>query len=100
MEKKRFELGRIVATRGVANRMEADPAFHEFCLVSLARHHNGDWGELVPEDWDANDSAIESGDERLLSAYIYRAEGKADEKIWIITEWDRSATTILYPHEY
>jgi len=63
--------------------------------VSLARHLRGDWGDLCPEDWDANERALQYGG-RLFSAY--QEEGLP--KIWIITEADRSATTILFPEEY
>ena len=54
-------------------------------------------GDLEPEDKELNDEALLNGD-RLVSAYEYPKH--EDWKIWIITEWDRSATTILFPHEY
>jgi len=53
------------------------------------------WGEVCQEDWQANDEALETG-ERLLSAY----RTSKDERIWIITEHDRSVTTLLLPDEY
>jgi hypothetical protein len=62
----------------------------------LQRHRSGDWGELDAEDIAANDRAAR-GNERILSAYTLPTTG---ERIWIITEWDRSATTILLPSEY
>ena len=86
-------LGRTVATRGVAERM-ADVRFSRFVQDSLARHESGDWGELEAEDVETNDRALVAG-ERLLSAYSF--EGT---KIWVITEWDRSVTTVLFPEEY
>lgn len=60
----------------------------------LARHFSGDWGTVDDEDKAANDYALEHG-QRLLSAYRV-----GDEKMWVITEWDRSVTTVLTPDEY
>lgn len=61
---------------------------------ALARHLVGDWGDLPPEDWEANEEGLVQG-YRLLSAY-----GKGDRRFWIITEADRSITTILLPNDY
>ena len=61
----------------------------------LARHANGDWGELSESDREANEYALKHG-LRVLSAYTL----SSGEKIWIITEADRSRTTILLPSEY
>ena len=87
-----FELGRIVATPGALQALEAaeqQPA--EF----LDRHVKGDWGDLGTEDKQENEFSIQNGF-RILSAYTTRA----GDTIWIITEADRSATTILLPEEY
>jgi hypothetical protein len=89
---KSFSLGEIVATRGALdalNRAGQPP------LLFVLRHLRGDWGEVGPEDWQANDEAVEHGD-RLLSAYR-TAKG---DRLWIVTEWDRSVTTLLQPDEY
>jgi len=88
----KFEPGRILATPGALRAMEEagdDPASF------LARHLNGDWGELDPEDVRENEFSLEHGF-RLLSAYTL----SNGTKIWIITEADRSASTILLPDEY
>jgi hypothetical protein len=61
----------------------------------LARHASGDWGEVDAEDWKLNDAAVKAG-ERILSAY----KTKDGERIWIITQADRSSTCILLPDEY
>jgi len=82
-------------TCGVASRIEEDPAFATFAQESMARHARGDWGDLCKEDKNANNLSLKDGD-RLLSAY----EHPTLPKIWIITECDRSATTILFPDEY
>jgi len=62
---------------------------------ALTRHTRGDWGDVCDEDWTENDFSLEQGF-RILSAY----RSKAGVKFWIITEADRSATTILLPDEY
>ena len=64
-------------------------------LGLLARHVSGDWGDLCADDKQANDDAIVSGD-RILSAYIL----STGVKVWIITESNRQATTVLLPDEY
>ena len=90
--KPRFSLGRTVATPGALAALEtAKQAASEF----LGRHNCGDWGEVCSEDAEANEQALIHG-ERLLSAY----RTSQGTKLWIITEADRSATTILLPDEY
>ena len=94
---KRLELGRTVVTCGVDKEMQKNPHFAEFVKGSLSRHARGDWGEIgYEEDRAANDDALESGEERILSVY----EMTGFPKIWVITEWDRSVTTVLFPDEY
>ena len=90
----KFPLGRIVWTRGVNDRVAVDTSFAKFVVNSLKRHANGDWGELSTEDKRENDFSLDKG-LRLLSSYQLN-----DWKIWIITEADRSVTTVLFPEEY
>jgi hypothetical protein len=85
----KFSLGQTVATPGAIEAF--DPEFFNACLT---RHLSGDWGEVCDEDKAANDAALK-GEGRLLSAY-----SKDGAKLWIITEWDRSVTTLLLPSEY
>jgi len=92
----KLPLGRTVVTRGVNNEMQRDPAFAEFVAKSLTRHANGDWGDLDSNDRKMNDEAMRTGEDRIMS--VYKAPGM--ETIWIITEWDRSASTVLFPSEY
>ncbi len=88
----RFSLGRILATPGAISAMEeAGNVPAEF----LYRHVRGDWGNVDAEDKQANEDSLLHG-LRLLSSY----RTKAGVKLWIITEADRSATTILLPSEY
>jgi hypothetical protein len=106
----RFALGRVFATPGALALLEKirdtgkpysvqvaaqDDARMSVALPFLRRHVGGDWGDLGAEDWKANDEAVTSGG-RLLSAYVVGA----GEQLWIITEADRSSTTILLPEEY
>lgn len=87
--KPRFSLGRLLITPG------AREAFSdEEILLAVSRHQRGDWGIMCREDCRLNDEALQTGG-RLHSAYRYH-----DVKLWIITEGDRSATTILLPDEY
>jgi hypothetical protein len=89
---QKFLLGRIVATPGALKALEqANQNPFEF----LERHEAGDWGELCEEDKRENEFSVRNGF-RILSAYRTRN----DVKIWIITEADRSVTTLLRPHEY
>ncbi|GAI63035.1 unnamed protein product [marine sediment metagenome] len=69
--------------------------FSLFVLNSLQRHAKGDWGDLSEEDKKENEYSLDRR-LRLLSAY----EQHGLPKIWIITEADRSVTTILFPEEY
>ncbi len=88
----KFPLGRIVATPGALKALEqANQNPFEF----LERHQAGDWGDLCEEDKKENEFSVQNGF-RILSAYRTRT----DVKIWVITEADRSATTLLLPHEY
>lgn len=99
MKEQKFELGRTVVTRGVHQLMNEDGDFYTFVMCSLlSRHATGDWGDLDPEDAKLNDTALASGEDRIFS--VYKRDGIPDGKIWIITEWDRSATTVLFPSEY
>lgn len=86
-----FPLGRIVATPAALDLL----ARHGRQPIEfIARHARGDWGELDPEDARANAAALRCG-ARLLSSYPL-----GDDKLWIITEADRSVTTLLLPGDY
>jgi hypothetical protein len=94
--KDKFEPGAIVVTSGVDADCKISVLFMAFVVKSLKRHLSGDWGEMCAQDKQINDDALKPGAfARLFSAY------KQDKfKFWIITEADRSVTTILYPDEY
>ena len=94
-----FELGTVLMTAEVARMVEEDGAIGTV-LDCLQRHASGDWGDLCEEDRRMNDEAIEAerggGDtDRLFSAYE-----TGIGKLYVITEWDRSSTTVLTPEDY
>ena len=85
----RFNPGRLMITCNAKNalpRREVDAAIN--------RHLSGDWGDVCQSDWQRNEQALRDGD-RLLSVY----QTQAGEKFWIITESDRSTTTVLLPSD-
>lgn len=90
-------LGRLYTTRGVFEQMDQSPFFYDFVWKSLKRFVEHDWGEMAEEDKKLNDEAVKSGDQRVFAAY---EDKDYDFKIWIITEADRLATTVLFPEEY
>ena len=95
-----FPTGQIVASRGVYDLACQNPDFARFVQKSLNRHVKGNRGDIDDEDKQTNDRALKEGG-RLFSAYNddrFPKHGVAT--IWIITEADRSATTILFPDEY
>jgi hypothetical protein len=87
-----LELGRLVATPAA---LEALASTNTHPLTLLRRHAFGDWGLVCAEDQEANRLALALG-ERVLSAY----ELPNGQRVWLITERDRSATTILLPENY
>ena len=87
-----FPLGQIVATPGALELLEAS---HQSPAEFLERHSKGDWGELSADDIAENEFSLKNGF-RLLSSYITAAGAK----IWVITEEDRSVTTVLLPDDY
>ena len=86
----KIELGRVVATPGVLKQVPGTEIY-----ASITRHSLGDWGIVCEEDRRQNDWAAQNG-ERVLSAY----RSASGVKFWVITEWDRSCTTVLLPEEY
>lgn len=88
---RRIDLGRMFVTGGAETLL--DRTNHDRGAL-LGRHQSGDWGSLSAADRAANDRALRYGG-RLLSTYTI-----GDEKVWIITEADRRATTLLLPSEY
>jgi len=86
----KFSLGQIVATPHVLTAVHS-----EEILKALSRHVRGDWGTLDAEDLQSNERALRFGG-RLFSSY----HSSQNVKFWIITECDRSVTTVLLPEDY
>jgi hypothetical protein len=86
----KFSLGQLVATPNALNHVPNDEI-----LVAMSRHVRGDWGTLDAEDLQSNERALAHGG-RLFSAYL----SNAGVKFWVITEADRSVTTVLLPEDY
>ena len=87
-----FALGQVVATPGALDLLDrTETNAHDL----LQRHQQGDWGSVSPEDAEENRNSIKTCC-RILSSYFLNAT----ERLWIITEADRSATTLLLPDEY
>lgn len=90
LKDKILPLGQVVATRNAHETLSSLDI-----NMALQRHQNYDWGEVCAEDWRANNQAVLKG-LRVLSAY----RSGTGEKFWIITEADRSVTTVLLPEDY
>ena len=89
LKAEKFPLGQMVITANAAARLDMVAVYD-----GLRRHASGDWGDICPEDRALNDEALKHGD-RLLSVY-----GTGEHRFWIITEWDRSVSTVLMPEDY
>jgi hypothetical protein len=87
-----FDLGQLVATPGALAALEKSG---QNAMAFLSRHVSGDWGDLPKEDREENQLSLAKGF-RLLSSY----STSAGDRIWIITEADRSHSTVLLPDEY
>ena len=85
-----FPLGEVVITRAALDSVPAPEV-----QAALARHAAGDWGDVSDDDRQENELALREG-LRLFSVY----RGQRGTKFWIITEADRSATTVLLPEDY
>ncbi len=90
LEGNKFPLGRTVITQNALAALNP-----EDILAALGRHAAGDWGELDEEDRQANERALIDGT-RLVSVY----RSGADQRFYVITEWNRSSTTVLLPEDY
>lgn len=82
--------GKWIMTRAVAERMK-DEEFALFITDCMNKYLRGNWGDTCEEDSKLNDEAVKSGEDRIVARY---------DNIFIITEWDRSVTTILFTDEY
>lgn len=84
----------IVMTKGISDAMEGNFKFFNEVMVALDRYSNHDWGYLCEEDKRANEDAL------IHDGQIFAKYSTSEGSIYIITEWDRSVTTVLFPSEY
>lgn len=90
----KFKLGQCVSTIGAADALNESG---EMAFRFLARHACGDWGDLDEEDRQSNEAGLSEDDPARLMSEYHTSKGV---RLWVITEWDRSVTTILLPEEY
>lgn len=90
----KFELGQVVQTRGIAAARLESEEFADEITRDFLRYVQGDWGDTCAEDRELNNSATKDGD-RIVAKY-----NTIKGDVFIITEWDRSYTTILFASEY
>lgn len=95
-----FRTGEIVTTNGIARAMMLDQGFHEAVRECLDRHCSGDWGDACEETKQQNDEALEAERNGKLIDSLFSVYDIDGTEIFIITEIDRSATTVLFPDEY
>ena len=100
--KPRFALGQVVATPGALQLLEQTSTN---AMALLMRHVTGDWGDVCAEDAQENELSLAEGF-RLMSVYALplgdqvATDGDGRERVWLITEADRSVTTLLLPRDY
>jgi hypothetical protein len=101
-----FSSGQVLGTRALFLAMGRMPAFSRWVQGCLARHLKGDWGDTCTHDAEVNDLALKEGS-RIVSVYKVPKllagvpPGElSEDRIWIITEADRSCTTLLWPSDY
>ena len=95
-----FETGQVVTTCGIAQAMRDDYSFLLSVRECLDRHCRGDWGDVGDESRRMNDDAIEAERKVEPTDRLFSLYGIGGRDIYIITEWDRSMTTVLFPEEY
>ncbi len=89
-----MKLGEVYMTRGIAATIDKNPLFRSEIKSAFYRYLGHDWGDLCLEDKELNEEALRI-EERILALY-----NTSQGKVYIITEWDRSVTTILFADEY
>lgn len=95
-----FEMGQLVQTAGIHHECQNDPVFAFNVRACFERYVKNDWGDLCKDDKQCNDDAVKFGNDRILATYNVPTSGMTTKKIHIITEIDRSVTTVLFADEY
>lgn len=92
-----WDLGQVVITRALDAEINENPEAQREIAEAFNRYKMYDWGDSESYDQELNDRAILNKDDRILASYTLKS---INRKIWIITEWDRSVTTLLFPEDY
>ena len=91
------ELGQVVQTKGLYSAVEHNPEAQREVIEAFTKYKAMDWGDLNDHDKELNDKAIKYKNDRVLAKYHIES---LNRNIYIITEWDRSVTTLLFTDEY
>lgn len=94
-----FTTGKTVQTSAIHHEQQNNPEFAKNLREAYGRYLQADWGDTSASDKELNDSAVKNGDDRILAVYNIRTS-EGIRKVFIVTEYDRSVTTILFPEEY
>lgn len=92
-----WDMGQMVITRALDAAIKENPDAQRELIECFGRYKMYDWGDSNGHDQELNDRAIINKDDRILASYYLKSLNK---EIWIITEWDRSVTTFLFPEDY
>ena len=95
-----FVTGPVVMTNGVMMNIIRNPGYSIWANICLERHRHEDWGDICDEDKEMNDESVRIESEGGYTGSIMSSYENGDDKLWIITESDRSCTTLLLPEEY
>lgn len=90
-----YSLGKVVMTNGINSKMAENKKFSDEIMNCFKKYMVCDWGDMCNEDKEMNDNALRTGTARVLAAY-----NTSEGRVYIITEQDRSYTTILFADEY
>ena len=90
-----YSLGKVVMTNGINSKMAENKKFSDEIMSCFKKYMVCDWGDMCNEDKEMNDNALRTGTARVLAAY-----NTSEGRVYIITEQDRSYTTILFADEY
>ena len=95
-----LKLGTVLITQGISARVKRDMKFNDFVSRCVVRHKSGDWGDLCEDDKAMNDESLEAEKKGGWTDSLFSSYETDVGKIYVITECDRSSTTILLPEEY
>lgn len=92
--------GQLVSTAAIAEAIKQIPEFLPWLNDRLLDYSKCRWGDTSPQDKEMNDLAIVNGDDRVVAMYRCPIDNDMIENVYVITEWDRSVTTVMFTSEY